>query len=274
MTSALPLAAVFGQYTTPDSSSFKYSFKCSQYVVTASEDHTYEVKTNIVSGRNKTVDALYDIIAMPYPLGVETVKVKNGSSGSTMYFNNIVSMAAMTSLATALVPDQGIYDIQLLPYCPMQDICNDFGDGFTVDPNKVGTEYSWITDSSNSDAKIGIVLYASKCQFTFDIDKSVYWNQYRVIKEFKTITSMPSPYNTITNNIAYVLPTQQYELPHTTNQSIIDTGDVNAITFNKINKRTGEVVDTFNGSNFILTPHYGNYLISCSYGPTGARTTP
>ena len=220
MTSALTLAQVFGQYTTPDSSSFKYSFKCSQYIVTASEDTSASVKVNLNSTRVKTNDSLFDIIAMPYAPGNNTAKVTI-SGGSTIYVNNKVSMAAMTALATTLVPGQGIYDIQLLPYCPIQNYINSTG-GLLVDSTREGADFDWIVDGSNSDAKIGIMFYCPESQFTFDINKSLYWNQFRVIDDFTPLSEMPSPYNNFQPNVSYVLTSAIYQLPFA--QCTIDTG--------------------------------------------------
>lgn len=274
MSSAVVLARVFGNYTTPDSSSFKYSFKCSQYIVTASEDKAASVKTNISSTRIKTGDGLFDIIAMPYPLKNETVKINYDSYYINV--NNTVSMAAMTALATNLVPGQGIYDIQLLPYCPVQRFINSAGGGLTVDSTRAGSDYDWIVDGSSNDAKIGIVFYVPESQFTFDINKSLYWNQYRVIDDFTPLSEMPSPYDNFQPNVSYVLTSAQYQTPYA--QCGIDTGNYNRITFNKINKRTGEIVDTMLGSSFLITPATSQYaMISVSYNPTeGAqgKTTP
>lgn len=275
MSSAVVLARVFGSYTTPDSSSFKYSFKCSQYVVTASEDVAASVKASISSTRLKTNDGLFDIIAMPYPLKNESVKISYGS-GSYIYVNNTVSMAAMTALATTLVPGQGIYDIQLLPYCPVQRFINSAGGGLTVDPNRAGSDYDWILDGSSNDAKIGIVFYVPESQFTFDINKSLYWNQYRVIDGFTDLSDMPAPYNNFQPNVSYVLKTAIYQTPF--NTCSISTGNYNRITFNKINKRTGEVVDTMQGSSVTIVPAQQTYaMVQCSFKPiegSSDATTP
>lgn len=264
MSSAVVLARVFGSHTTPDSSSFKYSFKCSQYVVTASEDKAVAVKANISSTRIKTNDGLFDIIAMPYPLKNETVKINYGAYSIDV--NNAVSMATMTAIATNLVPGQGIYDIQLLPYCPVQRFINSAGGGLRVDPDRAGADFDWILDGSSDDAKIGIVFYVPESQFTFDINKSLYWNQYRVIDGFTPLSEMPAPYNNFQPNVSYVLTSAQYTTPFS--QCKIDTGYYNKITFNKINKKTGEIVDTLLGSSFLITPVSEQYaLISCSYCP-------
>lgn len=274
MTSAVTLAQVFGEYTTPDSSSFKYSFKCSQYIVTASQDTSASVKVNLNSTRVKTNDSLFDIIAMPYAPGNTTAKVTI-SGGSTIYVNNKVSMAAMTALATTLTPGQGIYDIQLLPYCPVQNYINSTG-GLLVDSTREGADFDWVVDGSNSDAKIGIMFYCPESQFTFDINKSLYWNQFRVIDDFTPLSEMPSPYNNFQSNVSYVLTSAQYQSPFS--QCGINTGDYNQITFNKINRRTGEIVDTMQGSSLLISPVSAQYaVISVSYNPIEGeqgKTTP
>ena len=77
---------------------------------------------------------------------------------------------------------------------------------------------------------------------------------------------MPAPYNNFQPNVSYVLTSAQYTTPFS--QCKIDTGYYNKITFNKINKKTGEIVDTLLGSSFLITPVSEQYaLISCSYCP-------
>ena len=77
---------------------------------------------------------------------------------------------------------------------------------------------------------------------------------------------MPSPYNNFQPNVSYVLTSAIYQLPFA--QCTIDTGYYNKITFNKINKRTGEVIETMQGSSITITPSLSTYAtIGCSYCP-------
>lgn len=264
MTSAAQTSGAFvSGHTTPDNSSFKYSFKCSQYIVSYREDLSYEVKSNISVSRNKTKDALYDIIALPYPLSDEVINIHDASNNIKFNVNQSVSMASITSIATALGGGgevSKIYDIQLLPYCPIQTLIDTNKGGMLIDNSKVGKEFDYIVDNSTGN-KIGIIFYVPESAFTFDIDKSIYWKEYKIISGFTDIEVLPLPYTTIKSNVGYVIPTLVNYGAGTIQGTIraIDENNkyVNAITLNKINRRTGEVMDTVNVNSVMLTYNSG-----------------
>lgn len=289
MTAAAQTSGAFvSGHTTPDNSSFKYSFTCSQYIVTYQEDHTYEVKSNISINRNKTKDAIYDIIALPYPDSGESINIHNSSRSISFNVTQPVSMSSITSIATALGGGGAaskIYDIQLLPYCPVQTAIDTAIGGMIVDESKAGTEFEWIIDNSNNN-KIGILFYVTQSAFTFDIDKQLYWNQYRIIEDFNDIDILPLPYTSLKQGMEYVIP--ELEKPDTlpwdndgTVSTRIQTLSVNAITCNKINKITGEIVDSVNVNAINITFYrnsstfggayldLGIYVSSGTYTPTG-----
>ena len=157
-------------YTTPDNGSFTYSYTAAQYVVTYIEQTNYNVTSKISSTRTKTNDALYDIIALPYG----EINIHNADNSVSIDTNQIVSMAAMTSLALALGgggSTSAIYDIQLLPYCPIQSIVE--SDGILIDSTNGETvDFDYIKDNSNS-SKLGALFYVPNSSFTFDIDQEM-----------------------------------------------------------------------------------------------------
>lgn len=249
-------------HQTPDSSSLKYSFKCSQYIISYAEDHSYEVKSKVSATRNKTTDAIYDIITLPYPLNGETVNIHNASGSIDIDVNNVVSMAAITSIATEAGGGGAashIYDIQLLPYCPIQTAIDD--KGILINTSKENAEFNYIIDNSNS-AKIGALFYVSESQFTFDIDKQVYWDDFQVIDSFQDLSQLPPPYSTFQQNVAYVIPTMSNPTGVGTQQTTIkalrNSRYVNEITCNKIDKRTGEVLDTVLVNSIVVTFNSGS----------------
>lgn len=272
MTSAAQTSGAFvSGHTTPNNNSFKYSFKCSQYIVSYQEDYSYEVKSNISATRNKTKDAIYDIIALPYPLSDEVLNIHNASNNINFDVNQSVSIASITSIATALGGGGSvskIYDIQLLPYCPIQTLIDTTKGGMLIDESKVGKEFDYITDKSTN-KNIGIIFYVPESAFTFDIDKSIYWDEYKIISGFTDIEVLPYPYTAIKPNVEYVIPTLVNPDLGTT-QGTIKTKDensryTNTITVNKIDRKTGDVIDTVNVNSITLTYNSStnNNILSC-----------
>lgn len=249
-------------HQTPDSSSLKYSFKCSQYIVSYAEDHSYEVKSKVSATRNKTTDAIYDIIALPYPLNGESINIHDSAGSINIDVDNVVSMAAITSIATEAGGGGSashIYDIQLLPYCPIQTSIDE--KGILINTTKEDAEFNYIIDNSNND-KIGALFYVTESQFTFDIDKQIYWDEYKVLSEFTDISVLPLPYSTFKQNVAYVIPTMSNPTGVGTQQASIramrDGKYVNEITCNKIDKHTGEVIDTILVNSLVVTFNAGS----------------
>lgn len=173
MSNAVVISGSFTSgYTTPDDNSFKYSCTCKQYIVTYVERKNYVVTSGISTTRNKTMDALYDIIAMPYG----AMDIRYGAGNSDHFTtDSLVSMASMTSIATALGGGSAtsfIYDIQLLPYCPVQGLLEDEPGKITINPANEHKEFDYVLDQSNS-SKIGILFYVPKSSFTLNIEKEM-----------------------------------------------------------------------------------------------------
>ena len=257
MSNAVVISNAFTSgYTTPDDSSFKYSCDCQQYIVTYVERKNYAVTSDISTTRNKTVDALYDIIAMPY--GAMNIIYGNRNSD---YFttDSLVSMASMTSIATALGGGSAtsfIYDIQLLPYCPVQGLLEDEPGKITINPANEHKEFDYILDKSNS-SKIGILFYVPKSSFTLNIEKEMMWDDYKYISGFTDITVLPPPYSSIKPNVDYVIPelVKPDGLPydeHGTAMCYIKTLGNNAMTFMKIDKVTGKVKEQVKADELII----------------------
>ena len=259
MANAAKISGAFLEgHSTADDDSFKYSFKCQQYIVSYQEDSSYEVKSNVSASRNKTKDALYDIIALPYPLSDEAVNIHNASNSVNFDVSQSVSIASITSIATSLGGGGSaskIYDIQLLPYCPIQTLIDNDRGGMLIDESKVGKEFDYITDSSTN-SNIGIIFYIPDSAFTFDIDKPIHWNEYKTIEGFTDIEILPPPYSSIRPNVEYVIPTLANPDVGTITGTIRsldeNSKDINAITLSKINRKTGEVIDTVNVNSIEL----------------------
>lgn len=261
MSNAVVISGAFTSgYTTPDDNSFKYSCTCSQYIVTYVERKNYVVTSDVSATRNKTVDALYDIIAMPY--GAMDIKYGAGTSDH-FTTDSLVSMASMTSIATALGGGSAtsfIYDIQLLPYCPVQGLLEDEPGKITINPANEHKEFDYILDQSNS-SKIGILFYVPKSSFTLNIEKEMMWDEYKYISSFNDIKVLP--YSSIKQNVDYVIPelVKPDELPYESGVALcyIKTSDKNAITFMKIDKVTGKIKEQVTANELMI--HFYNASI-------------
>ena len=122
-----------------------------------------EVKASIPDTRNENLDAPYDLFCIP--IGPVSVK-SNGITVLTNVENTAVAMARGIAVkgTTSIV-----YDIQILPYCPFEEIINSDGDieiyGFSSD-----VDYSYITKEENgSPVNVGIIIYPKSCRGTFDM---------------------------------------------------------------------------------------------------------
>ena len=132
------------------------------------EDIDKSINYSIPINRCFTVDAPYDIFAIPYKDGLRIQNVKN-SSGSyqdvTVYADNALSFA------NGIMANHGssIYDVQILPYCPISGIIGNDGvlDLANVQNTDKLTVYTNLTtDSGNI---ISPIFFASRSSFTLDI---------------------------------------------------------------------------------------------------------
>lgn len=118
----------------------------------------------------------YDIFCMPYS---NTLQIKK--SGTT-YINNTSASAAIT-IAQQIASEVGsgnIYDIQLLPYCPVRYCITDDG-SFDIG----SAIYS---DIMAGDSKVSVLLWATSDNFSFTIPLAIPEEQTVLDKKVKTET--------------------------------------------------------------------------------------
>lgn len=118
----------------------------------------------------------YDIFCMPYS---NTLQIKK--SGET-YINNTNASAAIT-IAQQIASEVGsgnIYDVQLLPYCPVRYCITDDG-SFDIG----SAIYS---DIMAGDSKVSVLLWATSDNFSFTIPVSIPEEQTVLGKKIKTET--------------------------------------------------------------------------------------
>lgn len=131
------------------------------YYFESTEVEYDKVSTTIPAGRNTNLDAPYDLFCIP--IGPVNVKL----SGS-IQFTNAENIALAIAQGIAVKGGSKVYDIQILPYCPFDEILNEDGDiditGFTADE-----DYSYITKTTNgTSTNVGILIFPKSCRGTFD----------------------------------------------------------------------------------------------------------
>lgn len=120
-----------------------------------------EATVKIDSNRAHLEDSPYDMFCIPY--SDELVIKNNGVDFCT------ANKSLALSIATAIGQQSGsqnLYDIQLLPYCPVQRAIKANGD-FDI----VNESYDIITNSDNDD--LGVIIWCDSSNFTFDIEHSI-----------------------------------------------------------------------------------------------------
>ena len=126
---------------------------------------------SIPVSRNKVTDAPYDIFAIPYsPSGTDEPYVwihadEQGAVGEHMSseIGLLVAQAISEKLGATL------YDLQLLPYCPLPELLEDPGTSDMSLVNlKQGTDYTLVKDASNK--AVSMIVFPSKSSFSTKIN--------------------------------------------------------------------------------------------------------
>ena len=156
---------------TANDKAFKAIINYTPYRIVLQEitDLQTEVDFSAYTGGGTTDSMLFDAICMPYGEITEFIGFEVSIELSTTRER---SLRAMNSIATQLT-SQYVLDFQLLPYCPVQNVLNDYYDeegkiailddaidGLTVFANNGGA----VTDA---------ILVCPSSNITFDIEKSI-----------------------------------------------------------------------------------------------------
>lgn len=166
------LTLATGLFGVPDDKSFQVYVKYTNYTISLSIVHL-EYNVTIDSDRYHLEDSPYDMFCIPY------------SNDLKIYKNGTQILTGNKSLAVGIGVDIGaeagdlenpdpenisgsanIYDVQLLPYCPVRYMIKEDGT-FDIGNHKV----DYIKDQNSND--IGVILWATTSQFTFDIPYNI-----------------------------------------------------------------------------------------------------
>lgn len=153
-----------------------------------------------------------------------------------------------------------LYDIQLLPYCPVQSAIDSEGQ-LTLAGMVSNSQFSLITDTSTDPATfVGVIFYATSSSFTLNIDQPIDYPRYKQIVGFTNITvptsTTISPIREYTDYVLQNLdtPSSTPQLDPNLNTYGIRTFGVdsshydNNLKVSKINKTTGKVIDSYMAS--------------------------
>ena len=139
------------------SGNFKASFTYTTYIITIEQAYT-SAKLTITTNRYHLKDQPYDMFCIPYSDTLQVYK-----NGALQYkANKDLALSIGTTIST-LIGSSAVYDIQLLPYCPVR---------YCIVNNKFDYGDALITEIKDSESHlIGALLWASTSTFSFDINQ-------------------------------------------------------------------------------------------------------
>lgn len=147
-------------YGSPDDYTFETEAHCFGYRIQLTQIFNQATVT-LDNDRAHLEDSPYDMFCIPYS---DDLVIKN---------NGVDLCTANKSLALNMATEIGkqggqgtVYDIQLLPYCPIQRAIKANGD-FDI----INEKCDVIKDANDHD--LGVVIWCNTSTFTFDIDHSI-----------------------------------------------------------------------------------------------------
>ena len=212
---------------------------------------TNDIKLNVAAQRKKNDSGLYDIICMPY--GDLNIYENNAVVCAT---NSFIQRAAAITLG--LEYSGAIYDLQLLPYCPVRGLIKN--NVLDITNKTAGVDYDYLKDGN--DAAKGIIFYVTETNTTFNIYKAIdkYGNEQVLSDILKVeqpeIYNVNSPdYSTdnINENEPYVLWNRGTDIVNTDwwghylefNDSFGVMSASDSIKVEKVDINSNQVIGTF-----------------------------
>lgn len=146
---------------TPNTKSFSIELKYTTYTMLLVRQENLETKYNIAAGAIKTVDSPWNMFAIPYG----TITVNDVVNGKQLVTTKEISIA--TAMGMQQQKPSIIYDIQLLPYCPVPGLLTGETGNISVDN---ATQFSYITSGDGeSEEDVGIIFNVPSSVFSNDI---------------------------------------------------------------------------------------------------------
>lgn len=146
------------------------------YTLISTEVTANKAQLTIPATRNKLYDAPYDMFCIPYG----NVKIKNGAEEFLASGNVALPIARSIALQGTTLK---VYDIQILPYCPLMEAIDSNGD---IDLLGLASsvDYSLITEQiAGTTQNVSVCLYPKTCKGTFDFSISAEDEFYPLLSE-------------------------------------------------------------------------------------------
>lgn len=119
--------------------------------------------------RTKLEDQPYDMFCIPYS---DEIYLEYGGT-TDIQFTKALGMGFSQQLAAEL-GSSAVYDIQILPYCPILNFYKEEGGKKLLEFKSIAaTEISTIPDSSGVSKVIGAIFWCSSSQFSFSLDYDI-----------------------------------------------------------------------------------------------------
>ena len=154
----------------PNEFAFEFDFTPSAaYVVDIAEVQANEISATLKTTHRPTEDAVYDIYCAPY-LNFSWKIHSTESSYSTISQSPTDSMNIMLALKEAL--GSSLYDIQVVPYCPLRDLMGSPSTAkVLVEQSDEDKTYALFKD--NNSTIIAGLFYSKMSQFEFNVSKTI-----------------------------------------------------------------------------------------------------
>lgn len=145
---------------------FKLQITTSAYRVGLTRQEQYELKYDLTSSTKIiTEDAPYNLFAIPYG----EVTIVDSVNNRTFTTSADIGLNTATTIQ-GLETTSNIYDLQLVPYCPVQELITDDKE-ITVDK---ANQFSLITFGEDENLEVrGIIFNVAKSTFDFNIPYSI-----------------------------------------------------------------------------------------------------
>lgn len=162
-----------GEIMHQDKFGYAYSYYTYKLVMTKVED-AQTISFEIPSTSNNLTDAPYKLFCIPYPIDDTTIALNENEMSKSiteLVYNNII---AKTTTGTGT---DTLYDIQILPYCPIKFKSANYTNLFNLDTNVIEFNSSWqknvdYSEVTNGSGEVkGYIFYPTESSFTFSISK-------------------------------------------------------------------------------------------------------
>ena len=163
-------------------------------VMTLEEYNPISLKISLSSSRNRLNDAPYDLFAIPYPLSPTAVitSYTNYLNFQYFYINKEDSLHIAQAIAAELGPNAFVYDIQILPYCPITNLMGNFEtieNGYEDLISLIGLtenkDYNLVKTNETTPKTVGVVLWGTKSGRTFNIYEQINISNPKIENETK-----------------------------------------------------------------------------------------